>query len=80
MISQEFQNVTFYLPDIIKVRQGEIRRLESEAVTLRSQADTACYQGTTRRQYGLESRKLLEEGSKALTSDFSGRNYNNLFS
>ena len=44
------------------MRKGEVTRLKSEAVTLRSQADTACYQGTTKRQYGFDSRKLLEEG------------------
>ena len=50
------------LSDLIKVRQGEVRRLKAEAVTLRSQADTACYRGTTKRELGLDSRKLLEEG------------------
>ena len=50
------------LSDIIKVRTAEVRRLKSEAVTLRSEADTACYRGTTKRQYGFDSRKLLEEG------------------
>ena len=57
------------LSDIIKVRTAEVRRLKSEAVTLRSQADTACYRGTTKRQYNPynpDSRKLLEEG-KALS-------------
>ena len=67
------------MSDIIKVRQGEVERLKSEAVTLRSQADTACYQGTTRRQYGLESSKLLEEG-EVLIPDFSWKIYNQLFS
>ena len=36
--------------------------MKSEAEKLRGQADTACYRGTTKREYGQESRKLLEEG------------------
>ena len=55
------------MSDILKVRQSEVRRLKSEAVTLRSQADTACYQGTTKRQYGFDSRKLLEEGKSSFS-------------
>ena len=52
--------------DILKVRQGEVRRLKSEAVSLRRQADTACYQGTTNIQYGFDSRKLLEEAESKM--------------
>ena len=46
----------------INVRKQEVTRLKAEADKLRGQADTACYRGTTKRELGLDSRKLLEEG------------------
>ena len=56
--------MTFPTLDLINVRKQEITRLKNEAEKLRAQADTSCYKGTTKREYGFEaaSRKFIKEG------------------
>ena len=46
----------------INVRKQEVTRLKAEADKLRGQADTACYKGVTKREYGFDGRKLIQEG------------------
>ena len=48
--------------DTINFRKQEGIRLKAEAEKLRGQADTACYKGATKREYGFNGNQLLQEG------------------
>ena len=48
--------------ETINMRKQEVIRLKAEAERLRGQADTCCYKGATKREYGFDGTKLLQEG------------------